>query len=93
MSPISLDTTVTLSPNAVFRDMDGEGVILDLQSGTYFGLNEVGTRMWQLIEKHGRLSAVLGALEGEYDVAADVLERDLLELTTRLIEKGLGEAT
>ena len=45
MPAISLDSTITVGKNAVFRDLDGEAVILDLESGTYFGLNDVGTRM------------------------------------------------
>ncbi len=40
-----------LSPDVVFRDLDGEAVILDLVSGTYFGLNEVGTRVWRLVDE------------------------------------------
>jgi hypothetical protein len=91
MAPISLDNIFILSRDAVFRDLDGEAVILDLDRGIYFGLNAVGTRMWQLIERHGRLKAVFEDLCHEYDVAPDVLERDLLELVGRLAEARLGE--
>lgn len=93
MSSITLDSTVTVSPHAVFREMDGEAVILDLESGTYFGLNTVGTRMWQLIEEHVRLRPVVEALEREYDAAPDVLERDLIELVSRLVDRRLSKTT
>ena len=91
MAPISLANTFIPSKAAVFRDLDGEAVILDLDSGTYFGLNAVGTRIWQLMERDGRLTAVLDDLRTEYDAAPDVLERDLLDLVARLVDARLGE--
>jgi hypothetical protein len=93
MTPISLDNTFAVSKDAVFRDLDGEAVILDLQSGTYFGLNAVGARIWQLIERHGALRPVFDDLCDTYDAAPDTLERDLIALVSRLREARLGEVT
>jgi hypothetical protein len=91
MAPISLANTFVPSKDAVFRDLDGEAVILHLDSGLYFGLNAVGTRIWQLLERDGRLTAVLDDLRAEYEAAPDVLERDLLDLVSRLVDARLGE--
>jgi coenzyme PQQ synthesis protein D (PqqD) len=91
MPPISLEHTFLLSRDAVCRELDGEAVILDLSAGIYFGLNAVGTRMWQLIDRHGNLQIVFDELCREYDVAPDVLERDLLALVGRLADSRLGE--
>ena len=91
MAPISLGSTFVLKESAVFRELDGEAVILDLDAGTYFGLNAVGTRMWQLIEQNGSLQAVFDEMRREYDVDPDVLERDLIGLVGRLAESRLGE--
>ena len=93
MTPISLNNTFTLSKDALFRDLDGEAVILDLGSGTYFGLNAVGARMWQLIGQHAGLRTVFHQLCEEYDAAPDVLERDLVALVARLEKARLGEVT
>jgi len=90
MTPITLDSRFIISREALFRDLDGEAVILDLDAGTYFGLNAVGARMWQLLERHGQLRAVFEELRDEYEVAPDDLERDLLALVARLAEVGLG---
>lgn len=90
MPPISLEDTFVISKDAVFRDLSGEAVILDLNAGTYFGLNEVGTRIWQLIAEKGNLRAVFETLSAEYDAAPEALERDLLALVSRLIEARLG---
>jgi hypothetical protein len=55
----------------------------------YFGLDPVGTRLWQLIESHGELRPVLDAAVAEFDVERDVLARDLLELVGGLADKHL----
>lgn len=89
MPQVSLDNRVTIHPDAVFRELDGEAVILQLEAGMYFGLDPVGTRLWQLIDVHGRLRPVLEAALEEFDVTADVLERDLIELVSELAEKQL----
>ena len=86
---ISLESRVTIHQDAVFRELDGEAVILQLEAGMYFGLDPVGTRLWQLIETHGQLRPVLEAAATEFDVPADVLERDLIELVSGLAEKQL----
>ena len=86
---ISLDDRVAIHQDAVFRELDGEAVILQLEAGMYFGLDPVGTRLWQLIEAHGQLRPVLEAALQEFDVPPDVLEQDLIELVSRLSEKEL----
>jgi hypothetical protein len=79
--------TLRLSPDVVFRNLDGEAVLLDLGSGTYFGLNEVGTRIWQMIEAGDDEPAIVSTLAAEYAaeraaIAADV-ERLIGELRSR----------
>jgi len=78
-----------VSEDVVFRELDGEAVILNLDSGTYFGLDEVGTRFWQLIEQDDRVEVALVTLESEYEVAAEVLRADVDRLVSTLVEKGL----
>jgi hypothetical protein len=89
MAAISLESSLRVGGDVVFRELDGEAVILNLTSGIYFGLDETGTRMWQLIDRHGRLDAVLAALCDEFDAPRDTLERDLVQLAGELSDKGL----
>jgi len=87
---VSLDQIATIDDdNVVSRDLEGEAVILNLKSGTYFGLNEVGTRIWALIPEHRSLRKVFEALKKEYEVSPEALENDLLELVDQLQAKGL----
>lgn len=91
MPEVSLSSTARISDDAVFRELDGEAVVLNLQSGTYFGLDPVGTRIWQLIEQYGLLSAVRDALLEEFEVEAEAATRDLTSLVTELADRGLVE--
>ena len=91
MGDVSLSSTARVSDDAVFRELDGEAVVLNLARGTYYGLDGVGTRMWQLIERFGRLETVRDALLEEFDVAPDAVARDLLDLVGQLASHGLVE--
>lgn len=89
MPNLSMETALRASDDVVFREVYGEAVILNLVTGIYFGLDSVGTRIWQLIEEHHQLSMVLTQLGLEYEASEENLERDLLRLVTELKEKGL----
>jgi hypothetical protein len=86
---ISLETDVTVSDDVIFRELHGELVLLNLASGVYFGLNEVGARMWQLLGEHRSLRRVFEVLQEEYDVAPATLESDLRGLVEQLSAEGL----
>ena len=86
---LSLLSSVKICEDVVSRDLEGEAVILNLESGTYFGLNGIGTRIWALIQEHGSLLCVYDSLLNEYDVPPQALERDLLQLVEELRGKGL----
>ena len=87
---ISLQDSLTIPTPSSFAT-HGEVVILDLESSTYFGLDPVGARMWTLVSEHGSLSKVYEVLREEYDVEAETLKGDLLQLTGRFCERGLAQ--
>lgn len=81
---------VILSPEALFQEIAGEGVILDLASSSYFGLDEVGVRMWQLLLTDPSPQAACEVLLTEYEVERERLEEDLAKLLDQLAEAGLA---
>lgn len=72
------------SSDVLFQVIVGESVLLDIVSEEYFGLNAVGTRVWQLLSADQALSAAYAELCREYDTAQDELERDLITLVDNL---------
>jgi Coenzyme PQQ synthesis protein D (PqqD) len=86
---MNLFETVTIPPEVMARQIGDETVILDLASGNYFGLDPVGTRVWQLLAEGKTLAATCDILLGEYDVSRQDLERDLVRLVQELRTRGL----
>lgn len=91
MSQVTLAASLRVPGSVAARELQGELVLLNLESGTYFGLDETGTAMWRLIERHGAVARVFDQMLSEYDVAPDQLRRDLLALVQQLVDKGLLE--
>jgi hypothetical protein len=81
--------TLRLSPDVVFRDLEGEAVILDLARGRYFGLNAVGTRIWLLLERGTPLDAIVTVLTDEYEADRTQIEQDVASLVAELSSRGL----
>jgi hypothetical protein len=86
---VALERSVRIPADVVFRELQGEAVILNLTSSMYFGLDAVGTRVWQLCEAHGSLNVVWEAMKQEYDAPDETLRADLLRFVDELLAKGL----
>lgn len=82
---------VTVSPGVRFQDLGGESVLLELESGRYYGLDEVGTRMWSLLAEHGSLGDTERILLDEFDVEARRLRADLDRFVEQLESEQLIE--
>lgn len=80
---------ITVTKEAVHCDLEDEVVILGLKDGIYYGLNPVGTFIWNLIQKPITVKEIKEALLEEYDVDEETCENDLKELLEDLIDKSL----
>ena len=89
---ISLNSQIQISKDAVSRNLQGEMVILNLQTNVYCGLDQIGARIWQLINEHKSLKKVLDKLVEEYEVTEEEGTKDLLNFISLLQEKELIEA-
>ncbi len=88
---MNLNQKIIFADTVFAQEVDGEMVLLDMNSENYFGLDEVGTAIWQTMQEKESLKEVLEVLQEQYDVESDVLEKDLLDFTDRLVESGLVE--
>ena len=61
-----------------------ETMLLDLDGGTYFALNEVGARVWELCDGEHSVAGIAAVLADEYDAPVELIEQDVLELVTEL---------
>jgi hypothetical protein len=85
------ETRVRPRPDVLFRDLSGEAVLLDPVAGTYFGLDEVGTEIWNLAAAGTPLGEVHAALARTYDAPSDQVWEDLLSLVENLVKNRLVE--
>jgi hypothetical protein len=88
---VTFDQRILVPEDVLVQELEGESVLLNLKSERYFGLDEVGTRMWAVLSNSESIQQAYDVLLGEYEVEPHVLRRDLLNLIDRLIEHGLVE--
>lgn len=88
---MDLATRVSVPESVLFRDLEGEAVLLETTTGRYYGLNEVGTRMWSLLQLHGEIEPAFQDLLAEYQIPSHELRRDLLDFIGLLSSRHLIE--
>ena len=86
---MNLDTRLTVPPQVMSRLVGDETVLLDLASGMYFGLDNVGKVIWESVSEGLTLAETADAVVTQYDVDADQARNDVLDFARTLIERGL----
>lgn len=77
--------------HTVFREIDGQAIALNLDTGQYYTMNELGTRIWTLFQQEDSLAGIVKAIESEYDVTHEQAEADLESFLKDLRQNGLVE--
>ena len=91
MGNFDFSKRVTVPDFVMFRQLSGESILLNLNNEQYFGLDDIGTRMWLSLTQSGSIEEAYQSLLGEYEVDAQELRRDLTELVQNLSTQGLVE--
>ncbi len=86
---IPFTARVSVPDGVLVRSLEGESVVLNLKTEKYFGLDEVGTRMWTLLTDARNIQAAYDSLAAEYDVEPAQLRTDMEKLIGELVEHGL----
>jgi len=82
-------TKITITSDVLFQALDNEAVLLHLPTEKYFGLNEVGSQMWQLLEAGSSMEDTISSIMAEYEVEEEMVRRDIAELVSQLAEQEL----
>jgi hypothetical protein len=77
-------TTIVRSPDQVSGDLDGKVVLLSIENGEYYNLNEVGSRIWALLEKPMTIAALIETIMGEFEVERAACEKETAEFLAKL---------
>jgi len=91
--PISINRHATIyrCPPVLSTEVAGEATMMDMESGLYFGLDSIGTDMWQRLEHPQSLAALSDGMAQDYAADADRIERDLGALLLTMADHGLVE--
>lgn len=86
---MDIDIRLTVPPQVISRLVGDETVLLDLASGMYFGLDNVGRIVWESVSRGMSLSEAADAIVAEYDVEREQARADVLEFAEDLVDRGL----
>ena len=81
---VNIDSVITKNTEIDDTDLDGEKVMMNLDKGQYFMMNEVGSRIWELIEGNTPIVNIIETLTNEYDVDEETCENTVMEFLGRL---------
>ena len=86
---VELTMRAVAPAHVLIRHLDGESVLLNLESERYFGLDVTGTRMWELATSQPCIASALEKLQEEYEVEPETLRSHFTQLLSGLVENGL----
>ena len=81
---INLDTIINKNLEIEDTDLDGEKVMMNLEKGEYFMMNEVGSRIWEIISKPINVKDIIETLRSEYEVDEETCKCTVIEFLTGL---------
>lgn len=87
---IELQTTVQRNPDMIFTDFGNEMVMLSMEDSRYYGLNEVGVRIWELMAAPVSLAGIVDAICDEFDVSVQQCRQDVLAFVAHLQQKNMA---
>lgn len=82
-------TVITARPDQISSTLDEETIVLQLKSGTYYGLNKIGTRIWNYIQSPKSVGEVRETLLSEYEIEIEKCDQELQNLLEQLYSEGL----
>ncbi|MFM2482389.1 lasso peptide biosynthesis PqqD family chaperone [Celerinatantimonas sp. YJH-8] len=91
MSPLTLTQRLVRKPDQIFTDMDGDTVMMEPESGRYFGISGTGSRIWKLLEQPQTVNAIIETICAEYEVDIEQCEADTLAFCQSLLDNQLAE--
>ncbi|WP_342513164.1 lasso peptide biosynthesis PqqD family chaperone [Sporosarcina sp. FSL K6-1522] len=76
-------------PGNIVSDMDGEKVMLSIESGKYYNLGELGGEIWELMTEPISVEKLVTTLHSRYDVEQAMCEEHVISFLTQLLDEGL----
>ncbi len=88
---LTLETMLRRSQNVLFSEIDSDKVMIDIERGLYFGLNDVAGDIWDRLEKQQTPADLIAGLLESYEIDAETCQRETLAVLERMTRAGLVE--
>ncbi len=88
---IKTGTVVRRSDSMLSSDLGDETIMMDMEKGLYYGLDAVGTRIWQLVEQPIPVCRLCEELLAEYEVSPEACEQEVAQFLTKMLDSGIVE--
>lgn len=88
---LTAESLISAHPEQLSSDLDGETILLQMSSGLYYGLNEIGAVIWEMIQTPHQFQDIQEKLLETYEVAPEVCKQEVTKLVSELYEAGLVE--
>lgn len=86
---LSMSSVIQWDPNQIAATVDREIVILSVERGSYYGLDDIGSEIWEKLANPTRIEAICDALAEKYESDRPTIERDVLALLEQMAAEGL----
>ena len=77
------------NPDMTYQKVGEEAILINLNTGAYYSLNDTGTLFWELLDGDRSIADCARQIAADYDVEPDIVEEDLIELATDFQKEGL----
>jgi hypothetical protein len=84
---MDLNTEIKRGEDYVFNEVDGELVMMNIETGSYASMNETGKSIWEALEENKSVESVLNTLTEEYDISLETAQKDVVPFLDQLIEQ------
>lgn len=81
---ICSESIIRRNEDLLSSDIDGEIVMMSIENGSYYGVNPIGSRIWDIVRNPVKVSDIISVLLKEYDVSKDICEKDVLTFLNTL---------
>ena len=80
---------IQIKKDVIFKELDDEMIIMDMNSGRYFGLNETGAKIWSLLNDHHNIGTIINLLHDEYEISKEKCKKEVIAFIQDILDKGL----
>ena len=86
---ITMESEVCRNDDVVFSEVEGETVIMNIETGKYFSFSLVTSHIWELMEEPIKISEICSALLTRYKVTAEQCENETLDILNTLLRENI----